>query len=102
MIKPEIIAEITLRTSSEGGRKGPILSGEYLGVFGAGEQNFSVRFWLPDSEDFAPGQTRQVSVQFLFPEAAIPYFPAGAIFTVREGKIIGDGIVIKVCTTEKQ
>lgn len=56
-VTPEIIAEITLRPTQEGGRQGAILQGEYRGVLGVGAENFSVRFFVPVELGFNPGET---------------------------------------------
>ena len=95
-VSPEIIVEITLLPPETGGRKGAILHGEYRGVLGIGPENFSVRFLVPFAEGFSPSQTQQFGVQFLFPEAALPYFSVGTSFTVWEGRVIGNGRVLEV------
>jgi len=53
----------------------------------------SVRFFVPYEDGISPGETRLFGVQFLFPEAALPFFSPGTPFTVWEGKVIGHGIV---------
>jgi hypothetical protein len=95
-VTPEIIVEITLYPSEVGGRKGAILQGEYRGVLGVGSENFSVRFFVPFEDGFSPSQTQRFGVQFLVPEAALPHFPAGAEFSVWEGRVIGSGRVLEV------
>ena len=95
-VTPEIIVEITLLPTEEGGRLGAIRQGEYRGVLGVGAENFSVRFFVPVESGLNPGETSRFGVQFLFPEMALPYFPIGALFTVWEGGIIGQGQVLEV------
>lgn len=96
MHKPEIIVEITLLPSAGGGRKGAIPKGKYPGVFGVGEDHFSIRFYVDNDEGFELGQTQHFGVQFLIPEIALKHFPVGAEFTVWEGKVIGKGRVLEV------
>ena len=91
--KPEIVVEITLLPTALGGRKGPILEGEYRGVLGVGAEHFSVRFFVPYEGGISPGETKAFGVQFLVPEAAPPLFAPGTQFTVWEGGVIGQGIV---------
>lgn len=95
-VTPEIIVEITLLPTQEGGRQGAILQGEYRGVLGVGTENFSVRFFVPVEPGLNPGETSRFGVQFLFPKMALPYFPVGTLFTVWEGGIIGQGQVLEV------
>lgn len=97
-VRPEVEVEITLFPFSDAGRRSAIAQGEYRGVLSVQGGNFSVRFEVTD-EPFGPGQTRQLGIQFLFPDAALPHFPVGATFSVWEGKIIGQGIVLAVTAT---
>ncbi|NOT65355.1 MAG: hypothetical protein HOP06_04870 [Methylotenera sp.] len=93
---PQISVEITLTPEELGGRKTPILQGEYRGVFTVGEESFSVRFCIPSEHVFSPSEAQNFDVQFLVPEAATPHFPVGTVFKVWEGKDIGLGRVLKV------
>jgi hypothetical protein len=93
---PEIVVEITLLPSEAGGRESAIPKGEYRGVLGVGAENFSVRFFVSFDHGFSPNQPQRFGVQFLFPEAALPYFPIGTVFTVWEGRVIGNGQVLEV------
>ncbi len=95
-VAPEIVVEITLLPPEAGGRTGAIPEGEYRGVLGVGSENFSVRFFVPLENGFSPNQTQQFGVQFLVPEAALPYFPVGTEFSVWEGRVIGKGRVVEV------
>ena len=95
-VTPEIVVEITLLQTEVGGRKSPILQGEYRGVLGVGEEHFSVRLFVPLEDGIAPGQVQQFGVQFLVPQAALPHFPIGVSFTLWEGRVIGHGQVIEV------
>ena len=83
LVKPEIEVEIVLTPTNEGGRSSSVLRGEYRGVLGVAVGNFSVRFEVLEDQ-FAPGQTRRVGVQFLFPSDALPYFPVGTAISVWE------------------
>jgi hypothetical protein len=93
---PQISVEITLASEELGGRKTPILQGEYRGVFTVGEKSFSVRFCIPSERALSPSAVQNFDVQFLVPEAATPHFPVGAAFKVWEGKDIGIGRVLRV------
>ena len=95
-LSPQISVEITLTAEELGGRKTPILQGEYRGVFTVGEESFSVRFCVPSEHVLSPSAVQNFDVQFLVPEAASPHFPVGAVFEVWEGKDIGIGRVLRV------
>jgi hypothetical protein len=95
-VVPEIVAEITLLPSTEGGREESIRQGEYRGVLGAGGEHFSFRAVVPFQDGFQPGHTARLGVQFLFPRAALEHFPVGGAFTLWEGGPIGLGKVLEV------
>jgi hypothetical protein len=93
---PEISVDITFLPTANGGRKGPILAGEYRGVLGVGAEHFSVRFFVPYEDGIAPGESKVFGVQFLVPKIALPLFTPGTRFPVWEGKVIGHGSVREV------
>jgi hypothetical protein len=94
---PHIVVELRLHPSEPSGRLSSICSGEYRGVLGIGSEHFSARWVVPVGEELVPGgRAGTFGVQFLFPEAALPYFKVGAAFTVWEGKEIGSGRVLSV------
>jgi hypothetical protein len=95
-VTPEISAEIVFLPTSNGGRGGSLLQGEYRGVLKVEEENFSVRFFVHQSGGIAPGQTGVFGIQFLVPQAAIPLFPVGKEFSVWEGRVVGHGKVLAV------
>ena len=96
-VEPDVIAEITLAPTESDGRLSSISSGECRGVLGVGEQHFSVRWFVPTSSPLTPGgRSGTFGVQFLAPEAALPYFPVGTSFSVWEGRDIGSGVVLRV------
>jgi hypothetical protein len=94
---PDIVVEIRLHPSEVNGRLSSICPGEYRGVLGINSEHFSARWVVPVGGDLAPGgRAGTFGIQFLFPEAALPHFKAGAVFTVWEGKEIGSGRVLSV------
>lgn len=99
-LDPEIIATISLLHAADGGRNSSISYGEYRGVLGVGQENFSCRFFVSEKTGLAPGQTAAYGVQFLMPEAALPYFSKGTTFTLWEGRVIGTGTVSEVCLND--
>ena len=96
-ITPEIIVEVTLSPTEEGGRLNSITSGVYRGLLSVASGSFSVRWFVPTSTSLAPGgRSGTFGVQFLVPEAALPNFPVGASFSVWEESDIGSGVVLEV------
>jgi hypothetical protein len=91
----DIIAELRLLAGQAGGRLSSIRAGESRGVLGIDSEHFSARWIIPIGEELVPGgRARTFGIQFLLPEAALPHFKAGAVFTVWEGKEIGSGRVL--------
>jgi hypothetical protein len=97
-IKPEIVVELSLASPENGGRLSSMVTGEYRGVLGVDDKHFSVRWFVPVAGLDPGGSSGTLGVQFLNPEAALPHFPVGAKFSVWEGRVIGSGRVLEVCT----
>jgi hypothetical protein len=98
-IKPEIVAELFLSNTVDGGRSGPIRKGEYRGVVGVQVGCFSVCFDVEDEDGVEPGESTKVGIQFLAPYAALRHFPVDSEFTLWEGREIGKGKVLQVLST---
>ena len=90
---PSFLAEIHLSSTQEGGRAGPLVSGEWRTIFGLGEENWSARLLFEGNP--LPGDTFQARVQMLMPEA-YQHFPVGTEFSVWEGGTKGKGRVLTV------
>jgi hypothetical protein len=89
----DIIATVNLFPSNAGGRRGPTPDGKFHCMITMDQQNFDVRLDLEDIGSISPGQTVKVPICFLDPEHAKKHWAIGKAFTLREGKIIGDGII---------
>ena len=92
-VVPELRARVTLYPTAEGGRNTPILGGEYRTILGIGEEHFSARCDVGADRPLLAGETVELSFQFLFPEAALPLFQIGSVFSIWEGRDIGRGEV---------
>jgi hypothetical protein len=97
-VHPEIVVEIALISPESGGRLSSIVPGEYRGVLGVGDAHFSARWLIPIGGLHPGGCPGTFGVQFLAPGAALSHFPPGATFSVWEGRNIGSGRVLEVCT----
>lgn len=96
-VRPEIFACVSLLSSAQGGRAGPILHGEYRGVLQLPKEAFSFRTFIESDSGLAPGHSAEIGIQFLVPELALPLLSEGTEFSVWEGKLIGNGRVTRVC-----
>ena len=94
--RADAIADITLLPTEEGGRAGPTAPGSFACLVVVDGQKFAVRFDLAPMERLSPGTTRSVSMRFLDPVRAEKVFKAGTRFDLREGRMIGQGLIRKV------
>ena len=85
------LAEIHLLSAEDGGRVGPLVSGEWRTALGIKDEHWSARMQFDDAP--APGECFRATVQLLVPEAK-QHFLAGAKFTVWEGGTKGVGHVL--------
>jgi hypothetical protein len=91
-MNPTFRAEIRLLATQEGGRRGPLVSGEWRTVLGVGgDSDWSARLLFTGSP--APGDTFEADVQMLVPEA-YEHFAKGVEFTVWESGTKGVGRVL--------
>jgi hypothetical protein len=88
---PSFVAEIHLFATQDGGRAGPLRSGEWRTILEVGEASWSARMVFEGEP--SPGDTFQAQVQMLVPEA-YTHFPVGGEFTVWEGGTKGKGRVL--------
>ena len=96
LCKPDLVADIELLLSSEGGRHAPI-SGPFYGCpLGFGGEYFDCRLDLTEVGAIAPGGHARVPVKFLSRDLIVPRLCVGAEFTLWEGKTIGRGTVVQL------
>jgi len=93
-----IIAEITMKSESDGGRPCgfwtnyrphlvPKGTEDYLGVSVTG---------VSESEAVLPGTTRRVSFELMYPGVDYGSLCIGASFEIREGqRVVGEGVVME-------
>jgi hypothetical protein len=93
-MKDHFTAEIHLLATEVGGRKDPLLSGEWRTVLGMNGEHWSAR--LTFSGQPGPGQSFTAGVTLLRPDVALEFFILGAEFTVWEGCTKGTGRVVAV------
>lgn len=96
---PHALAEITLRRSSVPAENIPKQAGEHRCVLVVGSQGFQMRWQLAAGDMLRQGETREVPVQFLAPQMALPACPQGTVFRMLIGEtFVGDGRLVRVLT----
>ncbi len=98
--EPHLIADVTLYSTVDGGRKGP-LRGDLHEWFGcpcklqkSDEQAWDCRFLIKGLV-VQPGETRRLGMIFLSREMALPIFTGTGRFYLWEGRIIGEAEVLE-------
>ena len=90
------VASIQLLSTEAGGRKGPLLHGEWRTVLGIKNEHWSARLAFTGRP--SPGQSFVAEVSLLAPDVALPFFQIGSEFTVWEGGTKGVGKVAVLAT----
>lgn len=94
--QPDIIAQVTLLPTFEGGRKSATPSNYFGCPLGFENEYFDVRLDLSEVGSVAPGDTVRVPAKFVCPDLIKSRFSVGSIFILWEGKKIGEGKVLEV------
>jgi hypothetical protein len=95
-IKPDLIADVTLYPTSQGGKKIPI-GPDWFGcpcMVGKDSSDAWDCRLLLDGRSMSPGETRRVGISFLSGEKAAQAFRAAGKFYLWESRIIGEAIVV--------
>jgi hypothetical protein len=90
-VQPAFTARVTLYTTEQGGRKGPII-GEWFGCplkFNQADMTAWDCRLLTKNEPLEPGETKDFGIVFLTPEIG-PVFALAKKFYLWEGHIIGE------------
>jgi hypothetical protein len=95
-LKADITAEVTFLPTAEGGRQGPTQADWYGCPLHFEGDYFDIRFDLSSIGCVSPGETVRVPARFLFPELIKPRLAVGSLFTLWEGRTVGQGRVLKI------
>lgn len=95
-VQPQVIAEVRLLATAEGGRKHAIPTGRFGCLMAAEGQLFDCWLLLPEGHTFAPGQQQSVPIFFLDWEIAKNFLRLGTEFTLREVQPIGKGRITQL------
>ena len=94
-MQPELIVDLKLYPTSEGGRRGPMF-GEWFGCpckFRKEDIEARDGRVLLDGRSIAPGESARVGMIFLYPDSA-PLFRSAGKFYLWDGRIIGEATVV--------
>jgi hypothetical protein len=90
------IVRVHFFPTEEGGRKGPTPPKVFRCIFDYEGELFDCGLLLDDSGPLVPGETRIVSLVFLFPQYIKHRLSPGSRFSLREAKPIGEGEVLEI------
>lgn len=93
--QPELIVDLSLYPTSEGGRGLPIMGEWFAFPCKFRKEDFEARDCriLLSGKSIAPGETARVGVKFLSPDSATLFRAAGK-FYLWEGGIVGEATVV--------
>lgn len=88
---PDFVADIELLPTEAGGRKGPLMGGEWRTVLGVNGEHWSALLRFDRGQ--VPGAIFDAAVWLLMFDVALPMFEEGKVFEVWEGGTKGWGCV---------
>lgn len=94
--EPELVADVTLYSTDDGGRRGPINPGYGCPVMISKREpleGWDALLLLRD-EPLQPGETRRLGFVFLSGQEAVAQLKAAGRFFLWEGKFIGEAVII--------
>jgi hypothetical protein len=95
--EPDIIANVTLFPTAEGGREGPTPANWFGCPFVLPNGDLQdARMDLTEHGPLAPGETARLPIKFLNPEAALPKMKIGSVLQLRELGVIGKATVLEM------
>ena len=95
---PNILANITLYKTDQGGRKGPTPKDFFTCVLDFNGEKFSCRMYLYQIGSISPGDTVEVPITFTCPELILNRLKIGNKFKIWDGGFKGEGEVLKILT----
>lgn len=94
---PDIIAQVHLATTAEGGRSNVISAAQFECLFRLNGEDFFCRLLLDQTgQTLAPGETATIPIKFLSPQLVKPLLRVGGKFELRELRVFAYGKVIEI------
>ena len=94
---PNLIADVTLLPTDEGGRRGPTPADWFGCVCVVDGAMHDCRIDLSATGPVAPGDQVRLPFRFLVPSAVLPRLAVGAAFDLWEMGTIGHAVVVRLC-----
>lgn len=94
--KPDLLVEIDLLPTSEGGRTGLTPETWFGCPVAISSEYFDARMDLTAVGSIAPGQHVQAPLKFLSPELTMPRVAVGQVLELWEGRTIGHATILAV------
>jgi len=95
-MEPDVIVQVRLLTTKEGGRKKPIKGMSYSCPMFFNGKGFDCRVVANAYLDLQLGKTYDLSLKFMNPDMIVPRLEIGSCISFWEGKTIAVGTVTKV------
>lgn len=93
--EPQVIANIRLYPSEQGGRASAILAPHFTCPMEIAGELFTCRLYLAEAGRIDPGSEATVPIRFLAPELVSDKLEPGLSFRLWDGKYFADGTVLK-------
>ncbi|MGI9279002.1 MAG: hypothetical protein ACR2PX_05145 [Endozoicomonas sp.] len=96
-MKPDAVVSVKFYSKDNGGRITPISAHHYQCVFLTSEtKGFDCRLLLSEEKTLIPEKVYELEVKFLDSHAALAEIESLFEFQIWEGKVIGEGKLIKI------
>jgi hypothetical protein len=89
----EIFATVNFLSIADGGRKPPMPKDWLECIMEIGGRHFDVRLHFDNTGALSPGQTARVPISLLYLEDAREHCSVGKTFLLRQGDVIGKGVI---------
>jgi hypothetical protein len=97
----DVVVSLNMLPTDSGGRRGPTPAGHFNCLMTIDEQNFDVRLHLESVGGISPGQKTRVPISFLNLKLARKHCSVGKRFSLRETKVIGDGVIEEILFSDE-
>lgn len=89
----DIVARVMLHATSAGGRQGPTPADKFGCLLVVEKCCLDCRLLLAETGALHPGASAVVPIKFLEPDLAKELLKVGSRFSLRDGKVVGEGEV---------
>lgn len=97
----DVVVSLNMLPTDSGGRRGPTPAWHFNCLMTIDELNFDVRLRLENVGSISPGQKTIVPISFLNLKLAKKHCSVGKRFSLREAKVIGDGVIEEILFSDE-